>query len=280
MADIIVHRGPDSDGYYVNNNVALGFRRLSIIDLESMSMKEKIQLVGSPQRMSLSSDGTKLAYTDMKTSNVYILDLVNDYENKLITKFPNITKMILKGNVLYMIARTNPDLRVVNFDLLQDNEITKTKKQLKKEAAIKKEEKADAENITDDLLTDYNLHSDGESDSFVQNAKTYSTSIRDLKIGVKPVDMYERNNNIYVLCAGDNSVYKYSISKEDINVVNLPIEGFSKSFAPVPNSNLAVITNMSNLKYVVYDMDKDKAVQTLPINDYINNITILDRTHE
>ena len=34
MADIIVHRGPDSDGYYVDDNVALGFRRLSIIDLE------------------------------------------------------------------------------------------------------------------------------------------------------------------------------------------------------------------------------------------------------
>jgi len=34
MADIIVHRGPDSDGYYVNENVALGFRRLSIIDLD------------------------------------------------------------------------------------------------------------------------------------------------------------------------------------------------------------------------------------------------------
>ena len=33
MADIIVHRGPDSDGYYVNDKVALGFRRLSIIDL-------------------------------------------------------------------------------------------------------------------------------------------------------------------------------------------------------------------------------------------------------
>ena len=34
MADIIVHRGPDSDGYYVDDNVALGFRRLSIIDLD------------------------------------------------------------------------------------------------------------------------------------------------------------------------------------------------------------------------------------------------------
>ena len=34
MADLIRHRGPDSDGFYVNDNVALGFRRLSIIDLE------------------------------------------------------------------------------------------------------------------------------------------------------------------------------------------------------------------------------------------------------
>jgi len=34
MADIIKHRGPDSDGYYINDNVALGFRRLSIIDLD------------------------------------------------------------------------------------------------------------------------------------------------------------------------------------------------------------------------------------------------------
>jgi len=33
MADVIVHRGPDSDGYYTDNNIALGFRRLSIIDL-------------------------------------------------------------------------------------------------------------------------------------------------------------------------------------------------------------------------------------------------------
>jgi len=37
MADIISHRGPDSDGYYVGDNCALGFRRLSIIDLDGGS---------------------------------------------------------------------------------------------------------------------------------------------------------------------------------------------------------------------------------------------------
>ena len=40
MADRIRHRGPDDDGYYVNERIAMGFRRLSIIDLE-----------GSPQPM-------------------------------------------------------------------------------------------------------------------------------------------------------------------------------------------------------------------------------------
>ncbi|MGB2621049.1 MAG: asparagine synthase (glutamine-hydrolyzing), partial [Candidatus Acidiferrum sp.] len=35
MADTIRHRGPDDEGYYVAGQIGLGFRRLSIIDLQS-----------------------------------------------------------------------------------------------------------------------------------------------------------------------------------------------------------------------------------------------------
>ena len=35
MTDTIIHRGPDDEGFYINNNVGLGFRRLSIIDLNT-----------------------------------------------------------------------------------------------------------------------------------------------------------------------------------------------------------------------------------------------------
>lgn len=35
MTDVIRHRGPDDDGIYINKNVGLGFRRLSIIDLST-----------------------------------------------------------------------------------------------------------------------------------------------------------------------------------------------------------------------------------------------------
>jgi asparagine synthase (glutamine-hydrolysing) len=35
MTDCLAHRGPDSDGFFIKENIALGFRRLSIIDLSS-----------------------------------------------------------------------------------------------------------------------------------------------------------------------------------------------------------------------------------------------------
>ena len=35
MSDSIIHRGPDDEGFYINRNIGLGFRRLSIIDLEA-----------------------------------------------------------------------------------------------------------------------------------------------------------------------------------------------------------------------------------------------------
>ena len=37
MMDSIKHRGPDSDGKYIDSDIALGFRRLSIIDISTGS---------------------------------------------------------------------------------------------------------------------------------------------------------------------------------------------------------------------------------------------------
>ena len=34
MTDVITHRGPDSAGFYSDDHISMGFRRLSIIDLD------------------------------------------------------------------------------------------------------------------------------------------------------------------------------------------------------------------------------------------------------
>ena len=257
---------------------------LFVIDLSTMTMKEKIQLVGSPQRLSVSSDGNKIAYVDMKTSNLYVLDLANEYANKLVSKYPNATKLILDNNKIYLISRTAPQLRVVYFDLYQDTEVTKTKKDKKRDQQKREEDrKQNAEVVTEDIYSadfdDFDVENMENADSLLKDVKTYSTSIKDVNIGQKPVDMVLRNGNLYVLCAGDNTVYTYNVDSDKLVTEELPVGGFSKAFSPVPNSNLAVITNMADLKYVVYDMDKNKAIQTLPINEYINTITILERSN-
>ena len=35
MTDRLIHRGPDEEGFYIDENIALGHRRLSIIDLDN-----------------------------------------------------------------------------------------------------------------------------------------------------------------------------------------------------------------------------------------------------
>lgn len=254
---------------------------LFVIDLTSMSVKEKIQLVGAPQKLSISADGTKIAYSDLKTSNIYVLDLQNEYENKLITNYPNASKLILDGNFIYLIARTSPVLRIVNFDLLQDNKVTKTKKDKNHNKQAKDEaKKQSTDEMTNDIYFSFDfddMEEDVKEGELVQNAKTYSTSIKDVPVGAKPIDMTLYNNSVYVLCAGNNTVYNYNKASNNVSNVKLPVDGFSKSFTPVPNSNLSVVTNMSDLKYVVFDMEKEKPLQTLPINEYVNTITILER---
>ena len=35
MTEVITHRGPDSDGFFTDEYISMGFRRLSIIDLDA-----------------------------------------------------------------------------------------------------------------------------------------------------------------------------------------------------------------------------------------------------
>ena len=184
--------------------------------------------------------------------------------------------MILSDNTLYAISRTQPKLRIINFDLLQDNKTVKSRKQKIKERSQKDEEQKDADNITDDILIGEEVLNP-QVEEQDENIQTYSTSIKDINIGNKPIDMYMKDGKIFVLCAGDNSVYSYTLETGSLKTEKLPVDGFSKAFTPVPDSNLAVITNMADLKFVVYDMSKEKAVQTYPISEYINMITIPDK---
>lgn len=104
MADIIKHRGPDSDGYYVDNNIALGFRRLSIIDLDKGSQpifnedKDKVILFNGEIynykeiREELKSKGHKFS---TNTDTEVILHGYEEYKEDILNKLRGMFSFVI-----------------------------------------------------------------------------------------------------------------------------------------------------------------------------------------
>ena len=45
MADSIAHRGPDAEGYFIENGIALAHRRLSILDISARYFNSSIDIM-------------------------------------------------------------------------------------------------------------------------------------------------------------------------------------------------------------------------------------------
>ena len=89
MMNTIIHRGPDSEGKYVDEDAALGFRRLSIIDLSSVGDQP---LYNEDKSMVLVFNGEIYNYQELKkelqdaghtfVSNTDSETLIHGYEEK------------------------------------------------------------------------------------------------------------------------------------------------------------------------------------------------------
>ncbi|CAN5397751.1 asparagine synthase (glutamine-hydrolyzing) [soil metagenome] len=79
MADKIRHRGPDDDGYFIENNVGLGFLRLSIIDLSISGHQPKLS---DDERYVLTFNGEIYNYIELRDElkNKYTFSTKTDSE--------------------------------------------------------------------------------------------------------------------------------------------------------------------------------------------------------
>ena len=64
MTNSIKHRGPDGDGFFIENNIGLGHRRLSILDL---SMAGNQPMESANQRYVLSYNGEVYNYLELRS---------------------------------------------------------------------------------------------------------------------------------------------------------------------------------------------------------------------
>ena len=64
MTDIISHRGPDSEGYWINSFIGLGHRRLAIIDLSPNAHQP---MVNDDRTLAITYNGEVYNYIELRS---------------------------------------------------------------------------------------------------------------------------------------------------------------------------------------------------------------------
>ena len=94
----------------------------------------------------------------------------------------------------------------------------------------------------------------------------------------KPIAMQVYNNNLYILGAQNNQIQRINIFDEkDSEIIDLELAGFSSRFNRIENSNLAIIIDIKENKYVVFDFEKNKALKTYSMSIPVKDIIIADK---
>lgn len=87
-----------------------------VIDLNSMSLVQKIRINGYCEKLLLTED--KMFYVDKLKNDIWAIETQNQYKLKNIGKFPNISALAFIDNQLYLASRTKSRIAIVDYSTL------------------------------------------------------------------------------------------------------------------------------------------------------------------
>lgn len=91
-----------------------------LIDLSTMTLKQKIKIKGMCEKLYLSDDCTKLFYTDKKSNDVWVIELDNGFIVKNIGSFPNVSSIAFTQEKIYITSRTKNKIAIIDYATLTE----------------------------------------------------------------------------------------------------------------------------------------------------------------
>lgn len=197
-----------------------------IVDLNTMTLKQKLKVKGMCEKLTLSDDGTKLFYANKRSGDVWVIELDNDFTIRNIGNFPNISKIAFAKGKIYITSRTKNKLAIVDYvtsGLIKEFDIDPKPIDMlvyKNNLFI-----LSAQNNTVQVL---NTETDDMTDKISLNTNGFSTKIYRIK-----------NTNIALVM--DTKVDKYSVLDIDKKQV------IKTNILEVPVSNIAVVPKVRKI---------------------------------
>ena len=165
------------------NNIAYISSPLShsifIVNLQTMTLSKQIKVNGMCEKLTLSNDGKKLFYFDKNTHEIWGIELDNRYLLKDVGKFPNVSKIVLANNKVYIASRTKSRLAIVDYDtigLIAEIDITE-----KPIDMVVSGDNLFILGATQNVIQVLDVQTDMITDSIYLNTKGFSTKISPIE---------------------------------------------------------------------------------------------------
>lgn len=242
---------------------AAGKTYIEVADIDQEVIAKKIDLSFQPTEILLNSDKTKAYVAVSDDQSIFVIDIKTMalLEKIKVKGYPKNIFLSANDKMIAYSDRNTGDIYTLALDETYLNKYV-----------------YNASNISKLSLRGNYLYLLSRTDNELQ---VVDTDLRDLiykqPLANKPVDMLLLDNKLYILCASNEldvfNLEDYSM----ISQVKLPGNGFSKKLVKLPNANIILITNVSDKKYYVFDMNKNAIIQTVNTNMYINDLQFMNR---
>lgn len=260
------------------------------IDCKDVTLVEKIKITGVPENLTLSNDGNQLAYIDKNTSKLYCITIDENYRVDEFCDTSNVAKIIIKNDNLYLVSRTKNLLEKYKITkkapteeehFLNEIRSGKTVEEYENEQKKAKKDahrKAYGKRYQEGMVKIYHKRKSSleEEDPNFYRAQF----LKEVMVAPKSIDMIEYNNRLYILGAKENELYIVNADSFDVEmIIKLPINGFCNKISRLNNnSNIALITNVVEKNYLIFDLDKKKTIQKVPIDTNLSDIVIVEKS--
>ena len=243
---------------------AAGKTYIDVADVKQEVLAKKIDLSFQPTEIILNSDKSKAFVAVGNDQSIFIIDLktMNLLEKIKIKGYPKNIALSDDDKTLAYQDKNTGDIYTLSLDNMYLNKYV-----------------FNASNVSKLIIKDKNIYILSRT---LNELQVVDTEIKDLiykqPVAEKPVDMLLINGKIYILSASNEldifNLDDFSFSR----AIKLSNKGFSKKLINIPNTNILLITNVTDKKYFVYDIVKNTVLQTVDTPVFVNDMQIINKS--
>lgn len=235
---------------------------VDVVSVADSRFIKQINLGSFPEEILLDEARSKAYVTSPKASMIYVIDLDTMSLVQKIRINGYCVKLILAGDKMFYVDKLKNDIWAIELF----NEYT-----LKNIGKFP--------NISSMAFVNNQLYLASRTKSRIAIID-YSTLglIAEFTTVNKPIAMQTYDNVLYVLGAQNNVLQKINTDNGHVTgTIELNTEGFSTGFNKIEGTDLAVITDIKQNKYTIFDLAKGKVLKTYAMKVPINKVVIADK---